>query len=259
LIVGFVPQARIGVVGLTNIASLPLRDVLLYDAIDRALDLPEGEWNRKYHDLFDPIIVAQAQGKQTASAERVPDAPTTHPLATYTGTFAVDGYPDFAVSMDEDVLQACTVGSLAWSTLRHYHYNVFEWHMTAWDSWMKVQFLINENGEVDAVSLPIEPAVDNVIFRRKAPTLAPDLVAALCGVYEPPVAGMTVTISAQADKIYFTQTGAAAQEIKPYLLNDELIGFRLDRLRLDFTREQDQITHLTLKMPGMTLAASRKA
>ncbi len=259
LIIGFVPQKQIGVVGLTNIAGLPLRDVLLYDAIDRALDLPEGEWNRKYHDLFDPIIVGQAKGKQTASAEQVPDAPPTHPLATYAGTFAADGYPDFGVKLESDLLQACTVGSLAWSTLRHYHYNVFEWHLADFDSWMKVQFLINENGEIDTVSLPIEPAVDNVIFRRKAPTLSPELIAALCGEYEPPVAGMTVTISAQADKFYYTQTGGAAQEIKPYLLTDELIGFRLERLRLDFTRGQDKITHLTLKMPGMTLEAPHKA
>lgn len=259
LIVGFVPQEQIGVVGLTNIAMLPLRDVLLYDAIDRALELPEGGWNRKFHDLFDPIIAGQAQGKQTATAERVTDAPPTHPPATYTGTFEADGYPDFAVKLEDDALQACTVGSLEWSTLRHYHYNVFEWHMTAWDNWMMIQFLVNENGEIDMVSLPIEPAVDNVIFRRKAPTLAPELIAAICGVYEPPIAGMTVTISAQADKIYFTQTGAAAQEIKPYLLNDKVVGFRLDRMRLDFAREQETISHLTLKMPGMTLEAPRKA
>lgn len=258
LIIGFVPQAQIGVVGLTNIAGLPLRDVLLYDAIDRALDLPEGDWNRKYHELFDPMIAGQAQGKATASAERIPDAPPTHPLATYTGTFAADGYPDFAVNQEGDALQACTVGSLAWSTLRHYHYNVFEWHMTSWDSWMTVQFLINETGEIDAVSIPIEPAVDNAIFRRKALSLSPELVAALCGVYEPPVAGMAVTISAQADKFYYTQTGGAAQEIKPYLLNDETVGFRLDRVRLDFTRVGDQIPRLTLKMPGMTLEAPRK-
>ncbi|HRW10421.1 MAG TPA: serine hydrolase, partial [Caldilineaceae bacterium] len=259
LIVGFVPQAQIGVVGLTNIAGMPLRDVLLYDAIDRALDLPEGEWNRKYHDLFDPIIAGQAQGKATASAERIPDAPPTHPLATYAGTFAADGYPDFAVKLADEALQACTVGSLEWSTLRHYHYNVFEWHLADFDNWMKIQFLINENGEIDAVSLPIEPAVDNIIFRRKTPTLPADLVTALCGQYEPPVAGMMVTISAQADKFYYTQTGGAAQEIKPYLFNDEMVGFRLDRVRLDFTREGDTITRLTLKMPGMTLEAPRTA
>ena len=75
LIIGFVPQEKVGVVALTNIAELPLRDVLLYESIDRALDLPDRDWNKKFHEMFDPIIIGIAKAKQTAVEEKIGDAP----------------------------------------------------------------------------------------------------------------------------------------------------------------------------------------
>ena len=85
LIIGFVPQEKIGVVALTNIALLPLRDVLLYESVDRALDLSDRDWNSKFHKMVDPLIIAQAKGKQTSSEERLEEAPPTHSLETFVG------------------------------------------------------------------------------------------------------------------------------------------------------------------------------
>ncbi len=258
LIVGFVPQEKIGVVALTNIAGLPLRDVLLYEGIDRALDLSDRDWNTKFHEMVDPFIVAQAKGKQTAAEERLENAPPTHPLETYVGTYEAEGYPDFAVKLEGEGLQACTVGSLDWSELRHYHYNVFEWHLADFDKWVKIRFLVNDNGEVDSISIPVEPAVENVTFIRKQPELSEDIIAALVGEYDPPIDGITFTITAHEGKIYATQTGRPPEEIKPYKLNDNLVGFRMQRFRLDFVRKNDLVTHLVLKTPFITLEAPRK-
>ena len=258
LIIGFVPQERIGVVALTNIAMLPLRDVLLHEGIDRALDLPDCDWNTKYHEMFDPIIVGEAKAKQTAADEKIGNAPPTHTLDTYSGTFAADGYPDFAVRMEGEELQACTVGSLDWSELRHYHYNVFEWHIADFNFWIKVRFLVNDDGDVDSVSIPIEPEVENVTFTRKRPELTDDLIAELVGIYDPPVDGVVFTITAHEGKVYAAQTGNPPKEITPYKLNDNLVGFRMDRARLDFVRENDAITRMVWKAFSMTLEAPKK-
>lgn len=258
LIIGFVPQEKIGVVALTNIAQLPLRGVLLYEGIDRALDLSDRDWNTEFHRMFDPVIVAEAKGKQTAAEERLEDAPPTHPLETYVGTYEAKGYPDFAVKLEGEGLQACTVGSLDWSELRHYHYNVFEWHLADFDFWLKIRFLVNDNGEVDSISIPIETEVENVTFIRKQPELSEDIIAALVGEYDPPVDGITFTITAHEGKVYAAQTGSPPEEIKPYKLDDNLVGFRMKRFRLDFVRENDAFTHLVFKAPFMTLEAPRK-
>jgi hypothetical protein len=258
LIIAFIPQEKIGVVALTNIGQLPLRDVLLYESLDRALDLPEQDWNQKFHATIDPIIAGEAKAKLTSKAERVEGAPPTHPLETFTGAYAAEGYPDFSVRLEGDELQACTVGSLSWTELRHYHYDVFEWHLTDFDAWIKLHFIINDNGEIDAVSIPIEPAVENVVFTRKQPELGAAIVAALVGEYDTPVKGVTFTVSAHDGKVFAAQTGNAPEEIKPYKLNEEMVGFRLKRARLDFVREQNAITCLVLKTPDMTLEAPRK-
>jgi hypothetical protein len=150
------------------------------------------------------------------------------------------------------------VGSLDWSEFRHYHYNVFDWHMADFDFWSKVRFLINDNGEIDAVSVPIEPMVDDVIFTRKEPELSDELIAALVGAYDSPLEGVAYTITAHNGKLYFTETGGAAEEIKPYKVDEDVVGFRRQRMRLDFVRENGKITRLVMKAPGLTLEAPRK-
>jgi hypothetical protein len=60
---------------------------------------------------------------------------------------------------------------------------------------------------VDSVSIPLEPAVDNLILTRKQPELTDDLVAALVGVYDLPMEVMSITITAHDGKIYGAMTG----------------------------------------------------
>lgn len=275
LIVGFVPQERVGLVALTNIAAVPLRDVLLYEGLDRALDLSDRGWNAKFHAMIDPLIAGEEKARQTSADERVEGAPPTHPLDAYVGTFHTEGYPDFAVRVageglaapdapatgdpdtGEATLEACLVGSLDWNPVRHYHYDVFEWDLSVFHEQIKLRFLTNDNGDVDAISIPIEPAVDDVTFSRKEPELTTAIVEALVGSYQTPVEGLAFRVTAREGKLYAAQTGAPPREIKPYKLTSALVGFRLDRVRLDFTREGDAITGLVIKMPSTTLEARR--
>lgn len=258
LVIGFVPQEKTGIIALTNIAQLPLRDVLLYESVDRALELPDRDWNKKFHGVFDPMIIGEAKAKLTAKEERIEDAPTTHPLEIYAGAYASPGYPDFAVKLDGEHLQACTLGSLAWTELRHYHYDVFEWHLADFDAWVKVRFLVNDNGEIDSVSVPLEPAVENIIFTRKQPELGRELLAALVGEYITPIDGLALTVTTHESKVYAAQTGQPPEEIKAYKLNDDLVGFQLKRIRLDFVRENQLINRVVIKTPDMTIQAIRK-
>ncbi len=257
--IGFVPQENIGVIVLTNLQALPLRDAMLYESIDRVLDLPDRDWNQRYHAIFDPYFAALASGKQTAKQEQTPDAPPTHPLETYLGIYAADGYPDFAVRREGDSLLASTVGSLDWSPFRHYHYDVFEWHLSDFDEWLKVRFLTNDNGEIDTVSIPLEPAVDNIIFKRKPITLPEDLMAALLGKYTTPIAGWAYTVTRREGKLYITPTGGTPEEMQAYRLTDALVGLSAKRVRFEFARTDAAIPSLTIKMPDATLEATHTA
>jgi hypothetical protein len=258
LIIGFVPQKKVGVIVLTNIAQLPLRDVLLYESIDRALDLPKHDWNAQFHKIYDPILVGIEKAKGTSAEERLEDAPATHPLDVYTGTYEAKGYPEFSVRMTDGKLQASLVGSLDWSEFRHYHYDVFEMYITDFDQWVKVRFQMNDNGEVDSVSIPIEPEVENVIFTRKPPELSKDWVTALLGEYDPGIEGVTFTITACEGKVYLTQTGSPPEEMNIYSVNNASVEFRIKRNRFDFIRENNVFTCMIIKTPDLTLTAPRK-
>lgn len=258
LMTGFVPKQQIGIVVLTNSAAMPLRDVLLYELADRALDLPDGGWNAKYHSYFDPMFAGLSRGKQSSAAEQIADAPPSHPLDAYVGTFAADGYPDFGVRQREDgSFEASTIGSLDWASLKHYHYDVFEWDLSDFDARMKVRFLTSDEGSIDSVSIPIEEAVDAVIFKRKPLELPAELIAALVGDYDPGIPGMIFTVSSKAGKLYAAATGGTAAELKPYRSDEKLVGLRGSFGRMDFVRDGAQITRLILRQGDMTLEAPR--
>lgn len=175
LIVGFVPGQRVGVVGLTNCAAIPLRDVLLYEGIDRALDLSDRNWNARFHSVFDPMFAGEAKAERTSAQERIEGAPMTHRPEAYVGAYAAKGYPDFAVRYEDERFQACIVGGTDWSELRHYHYDVFEYCVADFDMWIKVRFLTDDAGEIDSVSMPVEPEVENIVFTRKQPDVHPEI------------------------------------------------------------------------------------
>ncbi len=259
VIVGFVPEERVGVIGLTNIQGRPLRDVILYESLDRALGLPENEWNARFHAVWDPLLGALGQGKQTSRLDRIPDAPPTHALADFQGVYAADGYPDFAVMIDGTSLKACTVGSLDWSMLRHYHYDVFEWHLEDDDAWIKVRFLMNEFGQIDSASIPIEPTVDNVIFKRRPIEIPQEIVAELVGEYVTSIPGVDLKIASRNGRLYVIETGGPAEEVKPYTLTDALVGFMTSRARFDFVRDGNVVLKVVVKTPAATVEAKRRA
>lgn len=257
LIIGFIPQKKVGVIGLTNIASLPLRDILLYEGIDRALELSPKDWNLKYHNIYDPIIKARAKSKKTSAEERIENADATHPIEDYAGIYCADGYPDFEMKVFPEGLQARSVGSMDWSSLKHYHYNVFEWYIPDFDFYMKIRFLINDNGEIDSVSIPIEPAVENVTFYKKEIEISEDILKSLEGEYDPGIEGIFYNIKLNEGKVYFSQTGSTYTLIKPYKIEGDMVCFHANRDRYEFHRKNNDIFQMVLKSPGMTMKASK--
>lgn len=94
---GSAAAGDVGVVVLSNLAFSPFPQVVMYEALDRALDRAPSDWNAKYHAVVDPIQVATSRSRKTTAAEQVAGAPPSHELEAYIGSYAAEGYPDFAV------------------------------------------------------------------------------------------------------------------------------------------------------------------
>ena len=166
--VGFVPEEKVSVITLTNLTNSPLTSALLREGLDRVLNLPSDDWNAKLHNFIDSLHAKQLESSEKAREIRISDAPMSHSLEDYVGTYEAKGYPDFSVKLESSALKACTVDSLGWGALRHCRYNTFEWHISEMDFWMKLRFLVNDDGKVDTACLPLEPAVGDIVFKRTA-------------------------------------------------------------------------------------------
>ncbi|HEX3051538.1 MAG TPA: serine hydrolase, partial [Aggregatilineaceae bacterium] len=258
-IVGFVPQAKIGVAVLTNIEGRPLRDVLLYEVCDRVLGLSDNQWNPRLLALYEEVYKALDQEQETTADERHTDAPSTHPLEAFVGEYAADGYPDFKVKQEGDQLQGWMIGQ--WFALNHQHYNIFRLNLERFEEQMPVNFLMNVQGEIDRAAIQVEPTVEPLLFKRKPMPIEPDVLAALVDFYDFPIEGVELAILLKKDKLFMAVTGQSDTELMPSKWTTAGIEFQVKDetgTRVEFQKdEQGHYTLLVLKQPGMVFNAPR--
>lgn len=258
LMLSFVPQAKVGSIILTNIDGRPLRDLLTYEIYDRLLDLPENDWNGKYHAIWSEMFKGMDQERDTTDAERVPDTQPSHPLSDYAGVYAADGYADFSVRVEEDSLQGWLAGQ--WWPLHHYHYDIFELDLSRFEMHLKVAFHTDTRGRVSSVSVPIESAVADVVYTRKPVTIDQATMESLEGVYDMPFEGMELTIAAKPDgKLFAQMTGQTEIELVPLEAGDGKYEFTLKGVpNASIVFEDDEGTALALlKQAGSVYRAPK--
>jgi CubicO group peptidase (beta-lactamase class C family) len=163
--VRFLPKDQLGVVVLTN-SSSPASSLIASNAMDRMLGLAEAPWAQRAKDDAAKAREAQAKARAEDEAKRKKDAPPTHALKDYTGQFEHPAYQTLTISLEGEQLKFDLHGLTG--ALRHYHYDIFQGEEgTIGIGGTKVSFLINRAGEIDRVSIPLEPSVKEIVFTRK--------------------------------------------------------------------------------------------
>jgi CubicO group peptidase (beta-lactamase class C family) len=164
--VSLLPDQRIGVVVLTNVDPTGLRDALPFVIYDILLGLDPLPWGERYRSLYDAALggfrAAAAHKKASAQA-----APPSHPLQAYAGRYLHPGYGAVVVTLSDGVLKP--------------HYNDFDLSMEHihFETWgmqlplpdmppLDMTFETGPDGRVSAVRIPMESAVDPIVFRRQA-------------------------------------------------------------------------------------------
>jgi CubicO group peptidase (beta-lactamase class C family) len=102
--------------------------------------------------------------------------PTTHPLAALAGVFKNDAYGLLNISRKQDSLFV-TFPEITWY-LNHEDYNIFSPYDAkdtvidpVYKSNMRIQFLMNNTGDIDRASFSYDPSGEPVIFERTAQDL----------------------------------------------------------------------------------------
>ena len=163
--VRFLPKDQLGVVVLTN-SSSPASGLIASNAVDRMLGLSEAPWAKRALDDAARGKEAQAKAKSEDEAKRKKDAPPSHKLQDYAGQFEHPAYQTLTISQQGEQLKFDLHGLTG--TLKHYHYDIFQGaEGAAGLEGTKITFQVNRAGEIDSVSIPLEPNVKDIVFKRK--------------------------------------------------------------------------------------------
>lgn len=252
--VTLLPKERDGVVILTNLDGTVAPFILANHIYDRLLGLPEKDWNGKLKARRDEIRKAAQEAEAREDEGRKKGTKPAHALDEYAGVYTHPSYGDLRIERQGNGL-AVSYNALQKTPLEHWHYEV--WNLTEGEGkGTKINFQTNAQGDVDRLSLPLEPAVAEIVFTRKPTQLTAEQLRRFVGEYELPGAVATVELQA-GDRLTVTVLGQPTYELLPYRANElKLKG--LTGYSLRFEEENGVVTAASFVQPNGTFRAKRK-
>ncbi|MEM5433240.1 serine hydrolase [Cupriavidus oxalaticus] len=170
------PARRIGIAVLTNRAPSAVTMLLIYAALDRLCGHAPIDWFGRLRTKRQQMLAQMRTDKAAQKAQRRTDTTPTHALHEYAGTYAHPAYGEITIESDG--------AGLSWQwrgmsgKLTHRHYDVFttaERLTEIHPDNLALTFLYDREGYIDRIAAPLEPLVDDIVFRR---TAGEDLTAA---------------------------------------------------------------------------------
>ena len=214
-LVSMIPSEKLGVVVLTNIQGRPAQQAISYMIYDRLLGLEQQDWLGLYKEFVEKAQAALEEGKTQSDEDRQPDTTPSHILDDYVGDYEHPAYGIFRVVNREDVLQAQF--NHIDDPLNHYHYDVFTVEPDASPLRYKIAFSMDIQGNINALSIPLEPTLDAIVFKRLPATLSHDELLNFVGTYDFPMEDVLWEISLERDDTLMIQaTGQGAYQLIPY-------------------------------------------
>jgi CubicO group peptidase (beta-lactamase class C family) len=177
------PEARGGAVVLTNGNAAMLRDAAGYMVMDELLGLEPLPWGERLHGFQQ----AMRQGGRAATERRAGAArsvPHAHPLAAYPGEYNHPGYGTLEVSLAGETLTA-RYGELEME-MAHRHFETWDLDLgQVLERPIPLTFETDPDGELISLSVPFEPSVEPIVFRRLPPARLsdPEWLSRLAGDY----------------------------------------------------------------------------
>jgi CubicO group peptidase (beta-lactamase class C family) len=165
----WMPHDRIGVVVLTNLSGTnPVPPIVQNNVFERLLGLSLTDLVARAKEAQARNQRQAAERNKTQASQRVAGTSPSRPLAQFAGAYEHPGYGLLTVA-EKDGKLSITRGTES-ANLVHHHYDVFrEVNPDAPVApGRTVTFGSGASGKVDTVSIPLEPAVPEIVFRRKA-------------------------------------------------------------------------------------------
>ncbi|UVW34160.1 serine hydrolase [SAR92 clade bacterium H455] len=255
----FVPQEDLSIIVLTNINAKDLRDVLVYEALDRILGIEGKDWNQEFLKRDKTTVQAMVKAMESSKDERIDSRPSTHSLEAYAGTYAIPGYAEIEIKWEAKTLHATFLGK--WWKLEHYHYDVFELDMSdQYQGKMKVAFGLDTNGEITSLSIPIEPTLNDFVFKRKPLKVSNQVLEKLVGCYDFPIDSQNVVVTLKKETLYMTLPRGAEKALHCVKQSHDRLHFGLEKnenFSVEFIESHEGYEELCILHSGIAQKCAR--
>jgi len=236
-LVSLLPQEGYGFVVLTNSNGSALPELLVETITDRLLGLEPVDW---IGEAVKNLARAEELGEKAekkAAARRVAGTRPSHPLADYGGTYFHPGYGELKVNWKDGQL-SFTYNDIN-TPLEHWHYETFNGLKGSDPTFedLKLTFQIDVNGRVAAVTAPLEPTADEIVFKKKPDDryYDPEFLKKLTGNYV--LLNQAVSVNLKGNVLTMYVPGQPIYELVPEL-GDEFYLKQVPAVRVHFVFDQ---------------------
>lgn len=252
----FFPKDSIGIVVLTNMNSTSLTSIARNYAVDKLLGLSEIDWNKKLLGDVSKSKELKKESEDKKDPNKIEGTEPSHPLKSYAGKFEHPAYGTIEITLNDDILSADFHSMKA--ELKHYHYDIFETVENDIIPNLKITFYTNIKGEIHKISIPLQPDVKDIEFKRtvEKKEVGKSLLEKYVGEYD--IMGTITKVTIRGEKtLVLTVPGQPDYELIPTGENEFNIK-ELEGFSVKFTEVSGKITELIFNQPNGVFTAKRK-
>ncbi|MGD2116465.1 MAG: DUF3471 domain-containing protein, partial [Acidobacteriota bacterium] len=253
------PDDGVGIVAFSNRGS-GLPNLLSQHAADRILGLEPVDWMGRALEQMEKGEAAAEEAEEKKDTLRVADAPPSHPLADYAGTYEHPGYGTLVIGQgDGDLGLTITFNGIT-APLEHWHYDVWSGAETDGDPTFestKLLFRSDYEGQVTEVESPFELTASPIIFTKRADARFsdPEYLERFVGVYEGQT-GQRGRIELSGSTLTLHLPGQPTYTLEPQVSGRFAIR-GLEGFSIGFEEEDGRITRLIYYQPNGVFEAER--
>ncbi len=183
--VSFLPRDNAGVVVLTNSdrGGNRLCSVIAYNVYDRILRMKQVPWSDRLKKRDEEAKKRNKKGEKKKDANRKPDTKPSHHLEAYAADYENPGYGIITVKEKDGKLNA--VFNKIQFKGEHYHYDMFEISSDVMGGQkIRATFHIDAKGNIGSVTIPLQPGVKDIEFKRMPEKKGKDFLQKMVGTYD---------------------------------------------------------------------------
>jgi len=242
--IAILPYDKIGVITFViGDQGARLRDVIMYNLVDRLLGLEETDWNGRRLESHLKRKAGSKKARNFVGYDQIAKTSPTHPLKDYVGYFTNEAYGEFMIVYKEDALHFNFRKTEL--PLTHYHFNRFDTPNDEDFGKWSINFNISPQGEINSAIISIDQG--QVVFKKKTDTSFsnPDILIQYAGKYQ--YAGSEFEIKLKDGKLALV--GTTDDILIPYKKHIFKV-LKFDDLQIEFIMEKDKISGMMYKTPS---------